>query len=158
MECESCGVKAATELARYVFVRIYINDIFDPPNTVYWSFINLKEAVVRSHSRIARVPVCMRRQRLGRRTTLQRAMPAAAMRTYQKHGVDMKLENKEMKKESLGRTTDNRVRRPHRRITDVSRSVHRPNEIAVFFPLRLCGDKQGMQIRVDTAIHLVRLS
>ena len=62
------------------------------------------------------------------------------------------------KKESLGRTTDNRVRRPHRRITDVSRSVHRPNEIAVFFPPRLRGDKQGMQIRVDTAIHLVRLS
>lgn len=30
-------------------------------------------------------------------------------------------------------TTDNRVSQPHRRITDGSRSVHRPNEIAVFF-------------------------
>lgn len=30
-------------------------------------------------------------------------------------------------------TTDNRVSQPHRRITDGSRSVHRLNEIAVFF-------------------------
>lgn len=53
---------------------------------------------------------------------------------FKKTWRDVKLENKGMEKRSFSvETTDNRVSQPHRRITDGSRSVHRPNEIAVFF-------------------------
>lgn len=77
----------------------------------------------------------------------------------QKNRADVELENKGTGKKSVSfKTTDNRVSRPHRRITDANRCTQ-PNKIAVFFTADadLAGDKQRMQIRVDTAIRLVPL-
>ncbi|CAG9566749.1 unnamed protein product [Danaus chrysippus] len=119
---------------------------------------------MRLRSRIARVPVRMRRQRqtadhTGTLEAMRTEPSGSTLLTHKTRSRHEFGKQGNRKKESVSvETTDNRISRPHQRITDAKHSVHRPNEIAVFFPPRLRGDKQGMQIHVDTTIHLVRFS